>query len=62
MKGSAQNGIDPLGQFGYWRLVGEILDGKATASPRSEESVDTPVRRSWSLRALFARDNERGKR
>jgi methylenetetrahydrofolate dehydrogenase (NADP+)/methenyltetrahydrofolate cyclohydrolase len=23
--------VDPLSQFGYWRLVGEVLDGKAAA-------------------------------
>jgi chromosome partitioning protein len=51
------------GAEAYQSLVTELLsrfDGNAGA--RTEESDDVPVRRSWSLRALFARDNERGKR
>jgi hypothetical protein len=52
------------GAEAYRNLAVELLarlDGKATA-PRIDDSDDMPARRSWSLRALFARDNERGKR
>jgi len=38
------------------------LNGGSTAPAKPEESDEAPARRSWSLRALFARDNERGKR
>ena len=52
------------GATAYLNLAAELLarlDGRA-ATPKNEDSDDAPARRSWSLRALFARDNERGKR
>lgn len=55
------------GAEAYRNLAMELLvrfdsfDGKA-AAPKADESDDAPGKRSWSLRALFARDNERGKR
>jgi len=52
------------GAEAYRNLAAELLvrlEGGAPAS-KNEESDDAPARRSWSLRALFARDNERGKR
>lgn len=55
------------GAEAYRNLTAELLarfdsfNGKA-AAPKTEDSEEVPVRRSWSLRALFARDNERGKR
>lgn len=51
------------GAEAYRNLAGELiarLDGKVVAGP--DETDEGPSRRSWSLRALFARDNERGKR
>ena len=52
------------GATAYRNLAAELLarlDGSAPP-PKNEDSDDAPGRRSWSLRALFARDNERGKR
>jgi chromosome partitioning protein len=51
------------GAIAYRNLAAELvarLNGNDTS--KVEASDDTPARRSWSLRALFARDNERGKR
>ena len=51
------------GAEAYRNLATELLarlDGGATAPKRNDDEVS--ARRSWSLRALFARDNERGKR
>jgi chromosome partitioning protein len=53
------------GAEAYRNLAAELLgrlDGKLTTASRIADSDETPARRSWSLRALFARDNERGKR
>jgi chromosome partitioning protein len=51
------------GAEAYQNLAAELVARlKGGTSTPSEESADTPARRSWSLRALFARDNERGKR
>jgi chromosome partitioning protein len=51
------------GAEAYQNLATELVARlKGGSSAPSEESADTPARRSWSLRALFARDNERGKR
>ncbi len=52
------------GAEAYRALAAELLarlDGGESIK-RTGESEDAPARRSWSLRALFARDNERGKR
>jgi chromosome partitioning protein len=52
------------GAEAYRNLAAELitrLEGGAPA-PKNEARDDLPARRSWSLRALFARDNERGKR
>jgi chromosome partitioning protein len=52
------------GAEAYRNLAAELLarlDGKVSAQ-RIDDHDDAPARRSWSLRALFARDNERGKR
>ena len=52
------------GAEAYRNLAAELLarlEGGAPR-PRNGEIEDAPARRSWSLRALFARDNERGKR
>jgi chromosome partitioning protein len=52
------------GAEAYRNLAVELLarlEGNVTA-PRTDDSNDGPARKSWSLRALFARDNERGKR
>ena len=55
------------GADAYRNLALELLarfdsfDGKAAAAT-TDDSDDAPGKRSWSLRALFARDNERGKR
>ena len=51
------------GAIAYLNLAAELvarLNGNDTS--KIEANDDTPARRSWSLRALFARDNERGKR
>jgi chromosome partitioning protein len=53
------------GAIEYNNLAAELvarLNGGSTAPAKPEESDEAPARRSWSLRALFARDNERGKR
>jgi chromosome partitioning protein len=53
------------GAIAYQNLAAELvarLNGGSTAPAKPEESDEAPARRSWSLRALFARDNERGKR
>lgn len=51
------------GAEAYQNLATELVARlKGGTSATSEESADAPARRSWSLRALFARDNERGKR
>jgi chromosome partitioning protein len=51
------------GAEAYQNLATELVARlKGGTSTPSEESADAPARRSWSLRALFARDNERGKR
>ncbi len=52
------------GAEAYRNLAVELLarlDG-GVAGPLRKDSDEVPARRSWSLRALFARDNERGKR
>jgi chromosome partitioning protein len=51
------------GAIAYRNLAAELVarvNGADTS--KIEANDDTPARRSWSLRALFARDNERGKR
>jgi len=51
------------GAIAYRNLAAELiarLNGNDTS--KIDASDDAPARRSWSLRALFARDNERGKR
>jgi hypothetical protein len=53
------------GAIAYRNLAAELvarLDGGSIAAPKNDGSDDAPARRSWSLRALFARDNQRGKR
>ena len=51
------------GAEAYQNLATELVARlKGGSSAPSEEAADAPARRSWSLRALFARDNERGKR
>jgi chromosome partitioning protein len=53
------------GAIAYQNLAAELvarLNGGSTGPMKPEESDEAPARRSWSLRALFARDNERGKR
>ncbi len=52
------------GAEAYRNLAAELvarLEGGAAAS-KNEARAEAPARRSWNLRALFARDNERGKR
>jgi chromosome partitioning protein len=52
------------GAEAYRNLAAELLvrlEGGAPAA-KSAARDDAPARRSWNLRALFARDNERGKR
>jgi chromosome partitioning protein len=52
------------GAEAYRNLAAELvarLEGGA-ASPKNDARAEAPARRSWNLRALFARDNERGKR
>jgi hypothetical protein len=51
------------GAIAYRDLAAELiarLGGSGAA--KIEANDDAPARRSWSLRTLFARDNERGKR
>ncbi|HVC44261.1 MAG TPA: AAA family ATPase [Candidatus Binataceae bacterium] len=53
------------GAEAYRNLVAELIarvDGKAAAGPKDAHADDGAGRRTWSLRALFARDDERGKR
>ena len=53
------------GAIAYQNLAAELvarLNGGSPAPAKPEENDEAPARRSWSLRALFARDNERGKR
>ncbi|HEY1850901.1 MAG TPA: ParA family protein [Candidatus Binataceae bacterium] len=53
------------GAIAYQNLAVELvarLNGGSAAAAKPEENDEAPARRSWSLRALFARDNERGKR
>jgi chromosome partitioning protein len=52
------------GAEAYRNLAAELLvrlEG-GVPSKKNETRDDGPARRSWNLRALFARDNERGKR
>ncbi|MBF6560891.1 MAG: ParA family protein [Candidatus Binataceae bacterium] len=53
------------GAEAYRNLVAELIarvDGKAAAGPQGAHADEGAGRRTWSLRALFARDDERGKR
>ena len=53
------------GAEAYRNLVAELIarvDGKAAAGPKGAHADDGAGRRTWSLRALFARDDERVKR
>ncbi len=52
------------GSLAYQNLAAELIErlGGGGGAPPRDGSDDAPARRSWSLRALFARDNERGKR
>ncbi|MBI3759010.1 MAG: ParA family protein [Deltaproteobacteria bacterium] len=51
------------GAEAYQNLAAELVARlKGGTSTSNDETADAPARRSWSLRALFARDNERGKR
>jgi chromosome partitioning protein len=52
------------GAEAYRNLAAELLvrlEG-GTLPKKNETRDEGPARRSWNLRALFARDNERGKR
>jgi chromosome partitioning protein len=52
------------GAEAYRNLAAELLTRLEGGVPskKNETRDDGPARRSWNLRALFARDNERGKR
>ncbi|HEX3409452.1 MAG TPA: ParA family protein [Candidatus Binataceae bacterium] len=52
------------GAEAYRDLAAELLTRLdiAGTAPQADAADDVPARKSWSLRALFARDNERGKR
>ena len=51
------------GAEAYRNLAAEFLARlNGTPVAKNDEGDEAPVRRSWSLRALFARDSERGKR
>jgi chromosome partitioning protein len=52
------------GAEAYRNLAGELVARLAggAGAPKNNAHAEAPARRSWNLRALFARDNERGKR
>jgi chromosome partitioning protein len=51
------------GAEAYRNLAAELLARlNGTTLAKNDEGDEAPARRSWSLRALFARDSERGKR
>jgi chromosome partitioning protein len=53
------------GAEAYRNLVAELIarvEGKAAVEPKDGHPDDGAGRRTWSLRALFTRDDERGKR
>ena len=50
------------GAEAYRALAGEVLARAGSADVSRETSEASPPRRTWSLRALFAREADRGKR